>query len=138
MAADRRRPGRALAHIVITIHKESEASRVVDDVVISNKQAGVRLRTIGEDGLATPSDAATIQDILVDGDVRAAAVHPDSCRRIINKAVIGYLHVVVRPDAGEDATARAGRTSREREAIDRDQAAEGNKELRRGGHGPPA
>jgi hypothetical protein len=134
VSADGRRPRGALTHIVIAINKEAVASRVVNDVVIRDEQPGKGLRSVAKDGLATPSDAATIHDVLVDGDVRAAAVHEDSRRGIIAKPIVSDLHVIVGPDTGEDATARASRTSREGEAIDRDQAADGNKELRRGGH----
>jgi len=134
VAADRGRARRALRHSVVAIDKEAVASRVIDDVVIGNEQSVKRLR-IAEDRLSAARDTSTIHHVLVDGDVRTTAVHPDRCRGIINKAVVLDLHVVVRADAGEDATARTGGTSREGETIDRDQAAEGDQELRRGGHG---
>ena len=126
VSADRRRPCRALADVMITIHKQAVAAGVVHDVVVGNEDTGVALRPIHKDDLRAAWDIGSVHHILIDGDIRTAPVHPDGLGRITGEDVIDDLHVVVGPGVRIDAALDARSPAAELKSVDGDQPADGD------------
>src|SRR5437762_14383855 len=93
VAADQGSAARALTDVVIAVNENPVAALVVDDVVVGNEQAGKRLRPVAKDGLTTAGDVRSVHHILVNRDVRTAAIHKHRRLRVATEAVIADLEI---------------------------------------------